>query len=106
MVRGCSSRFHGDELSVGEMASAKAFRAVLSAGILLNLALLGSFKYLPEIAVSLPLSSLQRFSHLALPLGISFWTFQAMSYLFDLYRERNSIRRLSNLRCIWFSSRS
>jgi alginate O-acetyltransferase complex protein AlgI len=58
----------------------------LSAGILLNLALLSSFKYLPEIAVSLPLSSLQRFSHLALPLGISFWTFQAMSYLFDLYR--------------------
>jgi alginate O-acetyltransferase complex protein AlgI len=29
---------------------------------------------------------LQRFAHLALPLGISFWTFQAMSYLFDLYR--------------------
>ena len=25
-------------------------------------------------------------SHLALPLGISFWTFQALSYLFDLYR--------------------
>jgi alginate O-acetyltransferase complex protein AlgI len=59
---------------------------VLSTGILLNLALLGSFKYLPEIAVNIPLSSLQRFSHLALPLGISFWTFQAMSYLFDLYR--------------------
>ena len=59
---------------------------VLSTGILLNLALLGSFKYLPEIALSLPLSSLQRFAHLALPLGISFWTFQAMSYLFDLYR--------------------
>src|SRR5262249_34065204 len=30
--------------------------------------------------------SLQRFSHLILPLGISFWTFQAMSYLLDLYR--------------------
>ena len=59
---------------------------VLSIGILLNLALLGSFKYLPELAVAIPLSSLQRFSHLALPLGISFWTFQAMSYLFDLYR--------------------
>ncbi len=60
---------------------------VLATGILLNLALLGSFKYLPDIAVNIPLSSLQRFSHLALPLGISFWTFQAMSYLFDLYRE-------------------
>jgi D-alanyl-lipoteichoic acid acyltransferase DltB (MBOAT superfamily) len=52
------------------------------------LALLSSFKYLPELAVTnFPLSSLQKFSHLALPLGISFWTFQAISYLFDIYRE-------------------
>jgi len=58
----------------------------LSIGILLNLALLSTFKYLPEAAIHLPLSSLQRFSHLALPLGISFWTFQAMSYLFDTYQ--------------------
>jgi alginate O-acetyltransferase complex protein AlgI len=29
---------------------------------------------------------LQRFAHLALPLGISFWTFQAMSYLFDIFQ--------------------
>ena len=60
--------------------------AALATGIILNLALLGSFKYLPEVAVHLPLSLLQRFSHLALPLGLSFWTFQALSYLFDLYR--------------------
>jgi alginate O-acetyltransferase complex protein AlgI len=59
---------------------------VLSIGILLNLALLSTFKYLPQAAIHLPLSSLQRFSHLALPLGISFWTFQAMSYLFDTYQ--------------------
>lgn len=59
---------------------------VLGIGILLNLGLLGAFKYLPEAAVTIPISSLQRFAHLALPLGISFWTFQAMSYLFDLYR--------------------
>src|SRR5450755_10631 len=59
---------------------------VLSIGILSNLLLLGTFKYVPEIAVGLPLSSLQQFAHLVLPLGISFWTFQAMSYLFDLYR--------------------
>jgi alginate O-acetyltransferase complex protein AlgI len=54
-------------------------------GILLNVALLGSFKYLPEAALQLPFSSWQRFAHLALPLGISFWTFQALSYLLDLY---------------------
>jgi len=60
---------------------------ILTIGVLLNLALLGVFKYLPPIAVAMPFSSLQRFAHRALPLGISFWTFQAMSYLFDLYRE-------------------
>jgi alginate O-acetyltransferase complex protein AlgI len=70
----------------GKWLRRRPTRLVLTAGILLNLALLASFKYFPEVAVNLPLSSLQRFPHLALPLGISFWTFQAMSYLFDLYR--------------------
>src|SRR5208283_5515316 len=58
---------------------------VLSIGIALNVALLSTFKYLPEIASSASSSVLQRFSQIVLPLGISFWTFQAMSYLFDLY---------------------
>jgi len=71
---------------LGKWLQRKPSGLALLTGILLNLALLGSFKYLPEIAVNIPLSSLQKFSHLALPLGISFWTFQAMSYLFDLYR--------------------
>ena len=58
----------------------------LAIGVLFNLALLGGFKYLPEVAGTLSFSSLQWFSRLVLPLGISFWTFQALSYLFDLYR--------------------
>jgi alginate O-acetyltransferase complex protein AlgI len=58
----------------------------LACGIVFNLLLLGTFKYLPEASVHLPFSSLQPFAHIALPLGISFWTFQAMSYLFDLYQ--------------------
>ena len=72
---------------LGKWLRRKPSGFALSIGILLNLALLGSFKYLPEVAANIPFSSVQRFSHLALPLGISFWTFQAMSYLFDLYRE-------------------
>src|SRR5208283_728624 len=72
---------------LGKWLQRKPSAPVLLTGIFVNLALLGSFKYLPEIAGNVPLSSLQRFSHLALPLGISFWTFQAMSYLCDLYRE-------------------
>jgi alginate O-acetyltransferase complex protein AlgI len=71
---------------LGKWLQRKSSGLVLWIGILLNLALLAGFKYLPEFAANLPLSSLQGFSHLALPLGISFWTFQAMSYLFDLYR--------------------
>ncbi len=71
---------------VGNLLRREPTRLVLALGILLNVALLGSFKYLPEVVINFPFSSLQRFAHLALPLGISFWTFEAMSYLFDLYR--------------------
>lgn len=70
----------------GQWLRRKPSALVLWIGIICNLLLFGSFKCLPGFATSLPLSSLQKFSHIALPLGISFWTFQAMSYLFDLYR--------------------
>jgi alginate O-acetyltransferase complex protein AlgI len=55
-------------------------------GVIFNLLLLAAFKYVPEVSNHLPSASLQKFSQIALPLGISFWTFQALSYLFDLYR--------------------
>ncbi len=60
--------------------------APLALGVVFNLALLSVFKYLPELAIHIRLNALQSFSNLALPLGISFWTFQALSYLFDQYR--------------------
>jgi alginate O-acetyltransferase complex protein AlgI len=57
-------------------------------GIVCNIVLLGTFKYVPAIAPLLPTSSLRSsLAGIALPVGISFWTFQALSYLFDLYRE-------------------
>ncbi|HTR27518.1 MAG TPA: MBOAT family O-acyltransferase [Terriglobales bacterium] len=58
----------------------------LSGGILFNLALLVVFKYLPDAAPHFPFSSLQTFAHLVMPVGLSFWTFQAASYLFDVYQ--------------------
>ena len=60
--------------------------APLALGVVFNLFLLSLFKYLPELAIHIRLNALQSFSNLALPLGISFWTFQALSYLFDQYR--------------------
>ena len=71
---------------VGRSMRRKPSLSVLWTGLALNLVLLAFFKYLPGVAVNVPFASLQKFAHLALPLGISFWTFQAMSYLLDLYR--------------------
>ena len=71
---------------VGHWLRRQPSAAPLAIGVLLNLALLGTFKYLPELVSSHAPSAVSSFEHLALPLGISFWTFQALSYLFDLYR--------------------
>ena len=71
---------------VGKWIQRQACRTALSTGILLNLTAVEPIQIPAGIAITLPFSSLQKFAHLALPLGISFWTFQAMSYLFDLYR--------------------
>ncbi len=76
----------GMNFFLGKWIRRSLSRLALTMSVLLNLALLSIFKYLPDAAVNVPLASLQGFAHLALPLGISFWTFQAMSYLFDLYR--------------------
>jgi len=59
-------------------------------GIAFNLVLLGTFKYLPGFATAVPFHSLRSgLQHIALPLGISFWTFEALSWLLELYREEN-----------------
>ena len=61
----------------------------LWAGILLNVLLLSIFKYLPILGRSAHSSPLAFLGRIVLPVGISFWTFQALSYLFDLYREED-----------------
>ena len=69
-------------------------KILLFLGILINLSFLFIFKYanffeqnsiffLDRLGIGLPLQFLQ----LALPIGISFYTFQAMSYLIDVYRK-------------------
>jgi D-alanyl-lipoteichoic acid acyltransferase DltB (MBOAT superfamily) len=59
----------------------------LWAGALANVALLAVFKYLPAVGPFFPHNPFwQHVAAIALPLGVSFWTFQALSYLFDQYR--------------------
>ena len=88
-------------LGIGRMRAGGARKGLLAAAVAVNLAFLGVFKY-ADMAVSsinglaglhLPLPEI------ALPIGISFYTFQAMSYVIDVYRgdvqaQRNYARVL------------
>ncbi len=57
-------------------------------GITFNLLFLSFFKYLPAAKGVWPAQPAAAWlSHIILPVGMSFWTFQAISYLLDLYRE-------------------
>lgn len=58
-------------------------------GVALNILLLGAFKYLPSLLELAGEGSWEaRFSrHILMPIGISFWTFQALSHLIDVYLE-------------------
>src|SRR4051812_16740894 len=72
----------------------RARRALLWAAVAANLGVLGYFKYygflvssvedaFDSVHLHLPLALLQ----VTLPVGISFFTFQALSYVIDIYRK-------------------
>lgn len=73
----------------------KGRKAVLGTAVAANLTMLGIFKYagfaaetinrLPFVSVAVP--------RIALPIGISFYTFQAMSYVIDAYKEPKYVQR-------------
>lgn len=65
-------------------------RTLLAAGVAANLILLGYFKYtgfFERIFLALPGFAPLQFPEILLPIGISFYTFQAMSYIVDVYRR-------------------
>ena len=66
----------------------------LALGLAVNIAILGTFKYagflagvLCDLGLSVPVPSI------ALPIGISFYTFQSISYLIDVYRREAPVQR-------------
>ena len=81
-----SEKYRGDRLKA---------RAILALSITINIGILGFFKY-----ANFFISNINRVSgldipvlKLALPLGVSFYTFQILSYLIDVYRGRSQARR-------------
>ena len=64
--------------------------------VIVNLSILGYFKY-TDFAISIINSisgkELIPLKNIVLPIGISFYTFQALSYVIDVYREHNKAQK-------------
>jgi len=75
---------------LGEWLKKKITAGRLWVGLLANLVLLCTFKYLPLLGAAAasgsPLAALKR---ILFPIGVSFWTFEALSYLLEIYREED-----------------
>ena len=67
-------------------------KSLLFISIFTNLFLLGLFKYfnffIDSFIYLFGISEYERTLHIILPVGISFYTFQTMSYTIDIYRKQ------------------
>lgn len=73
----------------------KKKRAILVISVIINLAMLGVFKYCDFAIdnVNLFFGTNIEALNIALPIGISFFTFQAMSYVFDVYKKTAQVQK-------------
>lgn len=70
-------------------------KAFLIVSILINLGLLGVFKYYNFVVDSINIIFNMTISerNIPLPIGISFYTFQALSYVVDVYKEKVKVQK-------------
>ncbi|MDD2345886.1 MAG: MBOAT family protein [Bacteroidales bacterium] len=86
-------------LLIDRVKNHKHKRNVLALGVSINLGLLMYFKYANFITLNINYildifkSGNINFHDIALPIGISFFTFQALSYLVDVYRGTTKVQR-------------
>ena len=84
-------------LRIAAYADKRPRKAWLTAAIAFDLALLFAFKYLAFVFENVGLLLLGNASfpslHIELPVGISFFTFQIMSYVFDVYYGKAEAQR-------------
>ncbi len=82
-----------------EQQQGRSGRWVLTLGIVFNLGLLLTFKYLGFVSDNVATAwhglggNPWQAPHLHLPIGISFFTFQAMSYGIDVFRRQVAVQR-------------
>lgn len=79
---------------INNFSSLKARKISLFLGVAIDLCLLGSFKYLGFFgsilqSIGLPVQP----PEIALPIGISFYIFQSISYLVDVFRKDSPVQK-------------
>ena len=74
-----------------QRAAGRSGKAVLVGGVAANLLILGYFKYagflVAQVQAILPFLGSLTVPDIPLPIGISFYVFQSMSYIIDVYRD-------------------
>ena len=86
-----------------EKSDGKTRKKLLVLGNFGNLLILFVYKYLHFFVSMLPVSeSVIEQTSLTLPIGISFFSFQALSYVIDVYRGTPAQKKLSSL-CLYIS---
>ena len=81
---------------IGRAENTVAKKRALVWGVVLNVATLGFFKYadfLLENLGAIPGIDFIEPIGIALPIGISFYTFQSMSYIIDVYRGTSAVQK-------------
>ncbi len=82
----------GSGLLIGRATSQNKAKAWTAANIVINLAILAIFKYydffVSEFGQLFGISTDSLLLRIILPVGISFYTFQALSYSIDVYRKK------------------
>ena len=91
---------YGCSLLIADSSDRKKKKAVMIAGIVINIAMLGYFKYtgmlldiLDRACGLLGLPYTMPKVSILLPVGISFYIFQALSYMIDVYKGRVKVER-------------
>jgi alginate O-acetyltransferase complex protein AlgI len=87
-------------IKINDTQIIKKKKIYLILSIILNLSLLGFFKYfnffvdnLNFLLKSLGISSLRSTLNIILPVGISFYTFQILGYIIDVYKGKEEARK-------------
>lgn len=82
-------------IAISKSKTIKSKKIFLSLGIITNLSLLGFFKYADFTIenINAIFGTNIGLLKLALPIGISFYTFQTISYLIDLYRGNTEVQK-------------